>query len=152
MAREKYPVRLTEDERRHLRQLVRRGGASPRKATRARVLLKANERWEGGRIATALDITPATVCAIKRRFVQEGMGKALEERPRPGQRPKLDEKGEAHLIALACSDAPDGHEHWTLRLLAGKVVELGVVPSISHETVRQRLKKTPSNPGRSRSG
>jgi transposase len=143
MARGKYVVRLAEDQRAELRALVRRKGASPRKATRARILLKADAGWDGTQIAAALDITPATVCAIKRRFVQEGMGKALEERPRPGQRPKLDARGEAHLIALACSDAPGGHEHWTLRLLAGKVVELGVVPSISHETVRQRLKKAP---------
>lgn len=152
MGRQKYVVRLAEEQHAELRALARRKGPSPRKVTRARVLLKADEGWSLGRIAQALDVTPATVCAIKRRFVQEGLEKALEERPRPGQRPKLDEKGEAHLIALACSDAPDGHEHWTLRLLAGKVVELGVVPSISHETVRQRLKKTPSSPGRRRSG
>ena len=65
---------------------------------------------------------------------------------------KLDERGEAHLIALACSEAPQGHDHWTLRLLASKVVELGIVPSVSHEGIRKRLKKTVSSRGRKRSG
>ena len=152
MGRQKYVVRLAEEQRMELRAMVRRKGASPRKVTRARVLLKADAGWSLGQIASALDICPATVCLVKRRFVEEGMEQALEERPRPGQPPKLDAKGEAHLIALACSKAPDGHEHWTLRLLAGKVVELGLATSLSHEAVRRRLKKTRSNPGRRRNG
>ena len=76
----------------------------------------------------------------------------LNDRPQAYRYRKLDDRGEAHLIALACSEPPAGHDHWTLRLLAGKVVELGLVPSLSHETVRLHLKKTPSNRGRSRSG
>ena len=76
----------------------------------------------------------------------------LRDRPQAHRYRKLDDRGEAHLIALACSPAPPGHDHWTLRLLAGKVVELGLAPALSHETVRQRLKKTSSSRGRSGSG
>lgn len=78
----------------------------------------------------------------------EGVEEGVEQRPRPGQRRKLDGRGEAHLVALACSEAPAGHSHWTLRLLADKLAELEVVDSISHEAVRQTLKRTGSGPGR----
>ena len=152
MSRQKYVVQLADDERERLQKLVR-GGVSPaREVVRARILLKADAGWKVVRIAGALDVAPATVCRIKKRFLDEGLQSALEERRRPGRPPKLDEKGEAHLIALACSPAPDGHDHWTLRLLAGKAVELGVVDSISHEGIRKRLKKTNSSRGRTRSG
>jgi len=104
------------------------------------------------KVAAALDLSAGTVFRTKRRFAQEGLASALSERPRPPRPRKLDDKGEAHLIALACSPAPEGHDHWTLRLLAGKVVELGLVPSMSHEGIRKRLKKTRSNRGRRRSG
>ena len=147
MSRQKYVVQLADDERERLQKLVR-GGVSPaREVVRARILLKADAGWTVVRIADALDVAPATVCRIKKRFLDEGLQSALEERRRPGRPPKLDEKGEAHLIALACSPAPDGHDHWTLRLLAGKAVELGVVDSISHEGIRKRLKKTNSSRG-----
>ncbi len=152
MARERYVVHLTPAQREELEGLIHRGKSSARTVNRARILLKAAVGWSGAQIAKALDLAPATVYGTKRRFVQEGMERALKERPRPGHPRKLDEKGEAHLIALACSTAPEGHEHWTLRLLAGKVVELGLTPSLSHEAVRQRLKKTPSSLGRRRSG
>ena len=97
-------------------------------------------------MAEALDVSVGTVFRIKRRFAEDGLEGALLERPRPRPRRKLDDKGEAHLIALACSPAPEGHDHWTLRLLTGKVVELGLVSSMSHEGVRKRLKKTPLSP------
>ena len=93
-----------------------------------------------------------TVYRIKQRFSEEGLDGALWDRRQVNRYRKLDDRGEAHLIALACSPAPAGHEHWTLRLLAGKVVELGLAPSLSHETVRLHLKKTLSSRGRSRSG
>ena len=88
----------------------------------------------------------------KRRYAEKGLDEALRRRNQVNRYRKLDDRGEAHLIALACSEPPEGHEHWTLRLLAGKVVELGLAPSLSHETVRLHLKKTPSSRGRSRSG
>ena len=103
-------------------------------------------------MAAALDTSPRTVFRTKRRYAEEGLGGVLHDHPQAKQYRKLDDRGEAHLIALACSDAPEGHEHWTLRLLADQVVELGLAPSLSYETVRLRLKKTPSSPGGCSSG
>ena len=114
----------------------------PRSQTRARVLLKADEGYTDGAIAAALEVATATVGRIRKRLVEEGLEHALREQPRPGQRRKLSGKQEAHVIAVACSTPPEGRGRWTLRLLAGKVVELGFAPSISPETVRQMLKKT----------
>ena len=85
-------------------------------------------------------------------FTGEGLARALRDRPQANRHRKLDDRGEAHLVALACSPAPEGHDHWTLRLLAGKVVELGLASSMSHEGVRKRLKKTLLSRGRRRSG
>ena len=88
----------------------------------------------------------------KRRFAEAGLAGALQDRVQANRYRKLEDRGEAHLIALACSPAPEGHDHWTLRLLAGKVVELGLASSLSHETVRLHLKKTLSSRGRGKSG
>ncbi len=148
----KYGVRLTDEQRKELRQRTRAGTGSRRKARRARTLLKADAGWRDAQIAEALEVHPATVAGTRKRFVEEGLDRALHEGPRPGRPRKLDDRGEAHLIALACSDAPDGHDHWTLRLLAGRTVELGLVDSISHEGIRKRLKKTGSSPGRRKHG
>ena len=120
--------------------------------TRARILLKTDQGWPAPQVAQALDVVDGTVYRIKRRFAEAGMDGALQDQPQSHRYRKLDDRGEAHLIALACSPAPEGHDHWTLRLLAGKVVQLGLAPSLSHETVRLHLKKTCSNPGRSGSG
>ncbi len=152
MGWERYVVRLEEEERDQLERLVRGGRSPARKVARARILLKANAGWGVERIVEALDTSAGTVCRTKRRYLEGGLKRALEEDPRPGQPAKLDERGEAHLIALACSEAPQGHDHWTLRLLASRVVELGLVPSMSHEGIRKRLKKTASSRGRRRSG
>jgi len=148
----RYVVELTKEERVQLRDLLRGGRSPVRMVTRARVLLKADEGRTDEVIAAALDVGTATVGRIRRRFVEEGLERALRERPRPGQRRRLSGKQEAHLVAVACSTPPEGRARWTLRLLAGKVVELGFVPSISPETVRQVLKKTNSSPGKGRSG
>jgi len=110
---------------------------------RAMILLKADEGMTDPQIMAALNVSRPTVERIRKRFVEGGLEKALNEDPRPGQKRKLDGRGEAHLVATACSDPPAGHDHWTLRLLAGKLVELSVVDSISHETVRRTLKKMP---------
>ena len=119
---------------------------------RARILLKSDDAWAAPRVAEALDVALGTVYRVKQRFAGEGLDGALWDRPQANRRRKLDDRGEAHLIALACSPPPEGHDHWTLRLLAGQVVELGLAPSMSHEGVRKRLKKTPSSRGRRRSG
>ena len=152
MGQEKYPVRLAQGERERLQQLIRGGKSPARMTARARILLKADEGWRAPKMADALDISVGTIFRTKRRFAEGGLEGALQEQPRPRRPGKLDDKGEAHLIALACSPAPEGHDHWTLRLLAGKVVELGLAPSMSHEGIRKRLKKTPLSLGRRRSG
>lgn len=152
MGASRYRVDLSEDEREHLRQVTRRGKAPARKVTRARILRKADEGLFDRQIAAALDVGMATVWRTRKRFVEEGLESALKERPRPGPRCKLNGKEEAHLIAVACSNPPEGHARWTLRLLADKVVELGFADSMSYESVRRTLKKTNSSPGRKRSG
>ena len=152
MVREKYGVRLTPEQRKQLEHLIRVGKSSARVTARARILLKSGDGWAAPPVAEALDVALGAVYRIKQRFTQEGLAGSLWDRRQANRYRKLDDRGEAHLIALACSPAPEGHEHWTLRLMAGKVVELGLAPSLSHETVRLHLKKTSSNRGRSRSG
>ena len=152
MVREKYGVRLTPEQRDQLQHLVRAGKGSTRGIIRARILLKTDEGWSSPQVAEALDVAEGTVFRIKRRFAEAGLEGALKDRLQAHRYRKLDDRGEAHLIALACSEPPEGHGDWTLRLLAGKVVELGLAPSLSHETVRLHLKKTLSSRGRSRSG
>ena len=149
MVREKYGVRLTPKQRDQLQHLVRAGKGSARVIIRARILLKTDEGWSAPQVAEALDVAEGTVFRIKRRLAEEGLEGVLKDRPQAHRYRKLDDRGEAHLIALACTE---GHDHWTLRSLAGKVVKLGLAPSLSHETVRLHLKKTPSSRGRSRSG
>ena len=123
-----------------------------RTVKRALSLLKADQGLRDREIADVLLVNAATVARARKRYVEEGLEAAINDRPRPGQERKLDGKQEAHLIAFACSAAPEGHTHWTLQLLADQVVELEFADSISLETVRQMLKKTNSSPGRRRSG
>ena len=146
MPKKRYLVTLTEDERTQLQQLLRGGKVATRKATRARILLKAAEGWPDQRIAEALTVGRATVERTRQRFVEENLA-ALDERPRPGNKPKLDAKAEARLIAEACSAAPDGQKRWTLQLLADRVVQLQLAESYSYEAVRRVLKKTNSSRG-----
>lgn len=148
----KYIVTLEPEEREFLEHLIRKGRTAARKLTHARILLKADSSegqpgWTDERIAQGLEVHPATVANVRRRYVEEGLDAALNPRP-GGHRPrKLDGDAEAHLIALVCSQSPEGHGRWTLRLLANRMVELEYVDSVSHETVRQTLKKTNSSRG-----
>jgi len=151
MPRKKYVVDLSAEERTTLEHLLLRGKASARKLTRARILLNADEGLTDDEIASGLNVSVATIERTRQRFVEANL-EALNERPRPGGQRKLSGKQEAHLIAIACTPAPNGQPHWTLQLLADKVVEVGFVPSIARETVRQVLKKTPSSPGNIRNG
>jgi transposase len=151
LPKKKYIVDLADDEREQLLHLTRHGTPSARKVTRARIVLKAADGLTDDQIATTLDVGVATVERTRKRFVEQGFG-ALNERPRPGARPKLTGKQQAHMVAVACSEAPAGHTHWTMRLLAGKVVELGFTASFSRESIRRILKKTSSSRGRSDSG
>jgi transposase len=142
MARKKYHVNLSEAETQELEEMTFKGTMKVRKFKRAMILLKANQGKTDARIMEEIGVSRPTVERIRKRYVEGGIERALNEDPRPGQARKLDGRGEAVLIATACSDAPEGHAHWALRLLAGQLVELEVVESISHETVRQTLKKT----------
>jgi transposase len=146
----KYIVRLTDEERQHCRGLLRKGFCAATRRTRAAILLKADAdgpAWSDQQISEALDCAVATVENIRKRFVLQGFEAALERKPqvRPSRQRKLDGRGEAHLIALACGDPPEGRERWTLKLLAGRLVQLEVVDSISDQTVRRTLKKTRSS-------
>jgi transposase len=153
----KYVVRLTDQERGRLQTLVRRGRAHARSLLYARILLKADadgpERWTDERIAEALEVSTATVARERRRFVEDGLEVALmPKKPGRPRRRVLDGRAEAHLIALSCSDPPEGRERWSMRLLAQKMVELEHVEALSHESVRRTLKKTRSSLTSSASG
>ena len=148
----KYKVELTESERLPLEELVKGGKVSARKLKRALALLNADEGLTDLEIAGALKIGLSTVGRVRTRSVKEGLESVLNERARPGQKRKLNGKQEAHRVAIACSEPPEGHTHWTLKLLASKVVELGFAEGISIETVRQSLKKTNLSRGRRESG
>lgn len=152
MPANKYVVKLLPEQKRELLGIIRRGKSSARKMTRARILLKADDRLGDERIAEMLHVGSSTVGRLRQRFVQEDLDSALNERPRPGGRRKFSGKQEAHLIATACSEAPEGRARWTLRLLADKAVELGFVQSCSYEAIRKVLKKTKSSPGKRSSG
>jgi transposase len=139
----KYRVRLTEEEKEELESLLHKGKSAARAQTRARILLKASSGCKDAEIMEALNISATMVYNTRQKCVECGVEAALVDRPRPGQAAKLNDKQCAQVIALACSPAPAGHKHWTLRLLADRVVQLGYTGSFSHESVRQLLKKHP---------
>jgi transposase len=150
--RKVYLVDLDEEEKQFLLALTKKGKLSARKLTRAHVLLHAAEGKVDTAIAESLHVHVNTVMRIRRHFVAGGVGRALEDGRRPGAPAKLDGKQEAFLVALACSKAPAGREHWTMQLLADEMVRLEVVDSLCDETVRRTLKKRTSSPGPSRNG
>lgn len=146
---QKYPVKLTNEEREYLRSLTRIGKQSARVMTRAQILLWSDEGKQDKEIISLLNCAPMTVAATRERWVKE---KRLEDLPRAIVKPMLDAKEESLLLALACSDAPEGRSEWTMQLLADNLVELKVVERISDETVRRALKKTNSSLGKKSSG
>lgn len=141
--RKLYLVQLSLQERSQLQTLLRGGKIAARILNRAHLLLLADEGKTDLEIAAALHIGASTVERTRKRFVEGGLEVAPSEKPRLGPTPKLDDKQHAHLIALACSDPPEGHARWTVRLLTSHLVELGVIDAISHESVRRTLKKLP---------
>ena len=147
-----HTVRLRDDERRRLRGFTAAGVASAREIRRARILLLADEDRLDAAIADAVGCCVATVERIRRRRAAEGVEAAPVDRPRPGATPLLDGKGDAVLVALACTDPPGERATWTMQLLADRLVALGVVDRISDETVRRTLKKTTASPGNVGSG
>jgi len=150
----KYRVTLTESEQLELVHLIASGKYKKTKLKRAQILLASDES-EGGKrmkdeeISKAYDVSLRTVSRVRERFIEDGYGIALHGKPRPINREKvLDGRVTSKLLSLRCSDVPAGANSWTLRLLADKMVELEYVDSISHESVRQILKKVPLNLGR----
>ena len=149
----RFVVTLTDAERRSLRTLVSTGKGAARKLMHARILLKADAGvsgpdWTDAAISEGVDVGTATVERVRQRFVEDGLEAALvSSKPDRIYERKLDGDGEAHLIALACSESPEGRSRWTLELLADRMVALGHVESLSYQTVRRVLKKTRSSPG-----
>jgi transposase len=149
----KYEVELSEDQRFLLQELLSKGKAAVRQQAHAHMLLKIDRnapgpRWTDEQVAEAFEMSRYTVIRIRERFVTNGLDDALNHRPHTHTRARaLDGEQEAHLIALSCSLCPSGQARWTLRLLAGRMVELGYAEHVSHESVRQVLKKTNSSRG-----
>jgi len=149
----KYEVVLNEEQREYLQRLISSGSAPARAIRRAYILLKSDTSSEGPgwsykEIMETFNVSAPTVTDVRRKFVKEGLESAIfRKKPDREYTRKLDGEAEAHLIALACSKPPEGKVRWTLRLLANKMVELGYVEEVSHETVRQVLKKTNSSLG-----
>jgi transposase len=146
--KKKYPVILDGSERDNLKSLIAAGTAPARKLTHARILLKADQSpegpaWVDEEVAEAVEVSQPTVSRVRKQYFEEGLDAALNRRPpnREYHR-KLDGEQEARLVALACSEPPEGQARWSLRLLADRMVELEVVEKISYQTVRRTLKKT----------
>jgi len=144
----RYRVTLTENERKELEALTRRGKTHARRVIRARALLLCDAGpngtvWKVSDVAEALGISSRTIEHLKKRFVEDGLDVALERKPRekPPREVVFDGAFEARLLALACSEAPEGYQRWTVRLLADKVVEVNIAPSVSHMTIQRVLKK-----------
>ena len=148
----KYIVKLTNEERSELLSLVNKGEHNARIIKRANILLLSDQGKTAPEIVENLPVSEQTVYNIRKRFTQGGLDSALYDRPRPGAKARIQPEQEAHLIALACTEPPDGRERWTLRLLTNKVVQLGIVEEVSRETVRRTLKKTSLSPGRRSNG
>ncbi len=149
MPAKRYPVILDRSQRDYLLDLITSGTESARKLTRSRILLKADEgefgpAYADKEIKEAVEVSIPTIERTRKTFALEGLTAAVtpKKRSKPSRPQKFDGEKEAHLIALACSEAPEGHARWTLRLLAEKMVELNHVSSVSHETIRRTLKKT----------
>ncbi len=145
-------VTLSSTDQSRLHTFVHRGHASARARTRAQVLLKLGEGWGEAEICRAFDVCRNTVVRVRTRFAEGGVDAVLSDKRQARRRAALMGAQAAHLIAIACSEAPEGHDHWTLRLLAGKAVELGFVERISPETIRALLRRTSSSRGSTKPG
>lgn len=152
-----YIVTLTASEREYLKMLVAGGKTQGYRIRHAQILLKLdripeNKRWTQQKIGEAYGSTRTTVGYVAKRFVEQGLESALGRKEQENRRRKVDGNVEAHIVAVACSEAPEGRERWTLQLIADEVVRLGVVEGLSDTTVMTVLKKTNSSLGRSKNG
>ena len=142
MPRKRQIIQLKEQDRRSLTTILSKGKSSARVQTRGRVLDLLHRAEQPARIAQILQVGIGTVYNLQRRYLTEGLESALTEKPRSGKPPVITGEMKARITALACSDAPEGHARWTLRLLADKAVEFGLIDSISYKTCGEILKKT----------
>lgn len=146
----KYLVELSDEQRQRLEKITSSGRYTARQIRRAQILLKSDPKvnWSYEQIAEAFDVSAVTIAKVRKAFVEHGLEVALQrKKPDREYEHSLDGEGEAHLIALACSQPPAGRTYWSLRLLRDRFVKLGHLDSISHETIRRVLKKTNSSPG-----
>jgi hypothetical protein len=146
----KYIVELNDAQHQHLENLTSSGTLPARQMKRAQILLKSDQRvnWSYQQSAAAFDVSQVTIAKVRKTFVEQGLETALQrKKPEREYERALDGDGEAHLIALACSEPPTGRTYWSLRLLRARFVELGHADAISHETIRRVLKKTNSSRG-----
>ena len=142
---QKYVVELTEEQRQYLEKITSSGTYASRQNKHAHILLKSDEKagWSYEQISAAFDVTAVTIAKVRKTLVEHGLEAALQrKKPDREYEHALDGEAEAHLIALACSEPPEGREHWSLRLLQNRFVKLGYIDSVSHETIRRVLKKT----------
>lgn len=154
---QKYIVTLTAEEHTSLEELIAKGKTQGYRIRHAQILLKLNEipenrKWTYTAIQEAYGATPYTISQIAKRFVTEGLEAALGRKEQQNRHRKVDGNVEAHMLAIACSEAPEGRDHWTLQMIADELVRLGVVDSISDTAVMNTLKKTNSSPGRKKNG
>ncbi len=146
----KYSVVLSAEHRQHLEKITSSGKVPARQMKRAQILLKSDVQtnWSYEQIMEAYDVSAVTIAKVRKTFMEQGLEVALQrKKPNREYEHALDGEGEAHLIALACSQPPTGRKHWSLRLLQDRFVKLGHVDNISYETIRRILKKTNSSPG-----
>lgn len=148
----KHTVKLTEEQREQLRLLVSTGEHKARVIRRGHILLMSEKGKTDVQIADVFEVTAQTVYMTRRKFAEGGLENALFDKPRPPKDKLFDPKKEANLIALTCSEPPEGRERWTIRLLTEKVIERGILDDVSRETVRRTLKKTTSNRGKRKVG
>ena len=145
MSQKSHCVKLKKHARQYLQKIVESGEDKARKITRCRILLLADKGKTDQEISDALNVCLATIFNIRRRYCQGGLERAISEEARSGQPPKFKGKSMAKITALACSKPPEGRAKWSLRLLADRVIELDIVETISHVSVRNILKKTNSS-------
>ncbi len=145
-------INLTDEERAKVERFIRRGKANARNSARAHILLKSAEGWSIERIAETYRVSQATVSNVRARYRAGGVERVLTDKVQQNRHRTLGGEEEAVMVAIACSPVPEGHDHWTLRMLRAKLIELGMVERVSASTIQDRLKKMTSSRGGASTG
>ncbi len=145
-------INLTDEERAKVERFIRRGKANARNIARAHILLKSAEGWSIERIAETYRVSQATVSNVRARYRAGGVERVLTDKVQQNRHRTLGGEEEAVMVAIACSPVPEGHDHWTLRMLRAKLIELGMVERVSASTIQDRLKKMTSSRGGASTG